>query len=144
MEKSEKIYYIDEKNQQGKSNKFVVADNATIYWDPNTAYQTTEGVWISPATILAHETGHAAEFDKNPVEFNKNTDQPDADYKRAEERRNITTTEQRAARKHNEIKGNTVTRTNHKAVSKNNVSKLSPYEIEKLLQRLNEPVNSSK
>ena len=132
------------KDSAGKSNKFVVdGTQTTIYWDPDTAYQTTEGIWISPATVLAHEVGHAIEYDKQPNEFMQNVKKEDGDYDNIEERRNITTTEQKAARKHKEIKDGTVTRRNHKMADKSNVNNLTPYEIEDKFRKINEFINNS-
>ena len=144
LEKSDKVYYIGDKDSAGKSNKFVVdGTQTTIYWDPDTAYQTTEGIWISPATVLAHEVGHAIEYDKQPNEFMQNVKKEDGDYDNIEERRNITTTEQKAARKHKEIKDGTVTRRNHKMADKSNVNNLTPYEIEDKFRKINEFINNS-
>jgi RHS repeat-associated protein len=144
LEKSDKVYYIGDKDSAGKSNKFVVdGTQTTIYWDPDTAYQTTEGIWISPATVLAHEVGHAIEYDKQPNEFMQNVKKEDGDYDNVEERRNITTTEQKAARKHKEIKDGTVTRRNHKMADKSNVNNLTPYEIEDKFRKINEFINNS-
>jgi hypothetical protein len=92
---------------------------------------------------LAHEVGHAIEYDKQPNEFMQNVKKEDGDYDNVEERRNITTTEQKAARKHKEIKDGTVTRRNHKMADKSNVNNLTPYEIEDKFRKINEFINNS-
>lgn len=147
LEASDNVYYIHEKTtveignaMKARTNSFSMSEQ-TIYWDPDTAFQTDEGIWLSPATVLAHEVGHAKAFDKNPSEYAKNVAEPDKVYKSKEERRNITTTEQRAAKKHHEIRGNTVTRKNHKSVNRLNVSNLTPYETEAILENNNRIIN---
>ena len=139
LQASSMTYYIGMQNEAGKTNKFDVKEQ-TIYWNPNKAYQTKTGIWLSPATILAHEAGHAAQFDADPEQFIidsfvKGNEQ----YGSEEERRNITTTEQDAARKHKEITENMVTRTNHRIFDMRDVSNLTPYEIETENEQLNDP-----
>ena len=129
LEASDQVYYIGETNSEGKTDTFST-DEQTIYWDPDTAYQTDEGIWLSPATVLAHEAGHAKKYDQNPAQFIVDIHTEDKQYKNKEERRNITTTEQQTAKKHKEIKGDGVTRKNHKVVNSRNVSDKNPYEIE--------------
>ena len=129
LEASDQVYYIGETNSEGKTNAFSTNEK-TIYWDPDTAYQTDEGIWLSPATVLAHEAGHAKKYDQNPAQFVEDINTVDKQYKNKEERRNITTTEQRAAKKHKEIKEDGVTRKNHKVVNSRDVSDKNPYEIE--------------
>ena len=128
LEASDQVYYIGETNSEGKTNTFST-DEQTIYWDPNTAYQTDEGIWLSPATVLAHEAGHAKKYNENPSKFLADIT-TDKQYDNKEDRRNITTTEQRAAKKHKEIKEDGVTRKNHKVVNSRDVSDKNPYEIE--------------
>ena len=69
-------------------------------------------------------------YDQNPAQFVEDINTVDKQYKNKEERRNITTTEQRAAKKHKEIKEDEVTRKNHKVVNSRDVSDKNPYEIE--------------
>ena len=144
LEASEKVYYIDnictyieDGEEKEKTNAFESVGR-TIYWDPNTAYQTRAGIWVSPATILAHEAGHAKAYDDDPEEYLKNNKTNDSQYGTKEEERNITTTEQQAARRHKEIMGTTVTRTDHHTANREDVSNQTPYETEKIFEKRNE------
>ena len=119
------IYYIAETNVL-LGNVFS-PEHSTIYWNPNNILETSDGKWISPATALAHEADHAQEYDKAKRDVTKvKTDilnkakdpNSDPDYQTLEERRVITGSEQRAARKHGEIDADQVTRTNHFLVKK--------------------------
>ena len=126
LEASDKVYYISE----GDESSFRVEER-TIYWDPNTAYQTNEGIWRSPATVLAHEAGHAKHYDQDPNQTLADKKTKDKEYGDKEERKTIEGEEQRAAKKHKEIKNGAVTRRNHRAKAKRDVSNKTPYEIEK-------------
>ena len=126
LEASDKVYYISE----GDESSFRVEER-TIYWDPNTAYQTNEGIWLSPATVLAHEAGHAKHYDQDPNQTLADKKTKDKEYGDKEERKTIEGEEQRAAKKHKEIKNGAVTRRNHRAKAKRDVSNKTPYEIEK-------------
>ena len=126
LEASDKVYYISE----GDESSFRVEER-TIYWDPNTAYQTNEGIWLSPATILAHEAGHAKHYDQDPNQTLADYDAKNEQFRNEEERKTIEGEEKRAAKKHKEIKNGAVTRRNHRAKAKRDVSNKTPYEIEK-------------
>ena len=126
LEASDKVYYISE----GDESSFRVEER-TIYWDPNTAYQTNEGIWLSPATVLAHEAGHAKHYDQDPNQTLADYDAKNEQFRNEEERKTIEGEEQRAAKKHKEIKNGAVTRRNHRAKAKRDVSNKTPYEIEK-------------
>ena len=138
LQASSMTYYIGRQNDQGGTNKFDFKTQ-TIYWNPDEAYQTDNGIWLSPATILAHEAGHAEQFDSNTEQFLIDIQTLNEQYGRDEEQRNITTTEQEAARKHKEVTDRMVTRTNHRVFRRRDVSNLNPYEIEAENERLNDP-----
>ena len=121
LEASSEIFYIDDADEQGKSR--FSPKEMTIYWDANSIIETTDNIYISPATILSHEANHAAEYnrvmqnDSNSERSKLNkAKEPNSDreYDNKEERRVITGIEQEAARKHGEIRQDQVTRKNHK------------------------------
>ncbi len=134
---SEKTYYIGERNTDREMSKFNPAER-TIYWNPNFGCQTDEGIWLSPATILAHEAGHAAQFDADPEQFSTDRRTVNAQYGNEEEKRNITTTEQFAAKKHGEIIDDMVTRKNHAAIGLVNVGRKGPDAQELFFKSRNE------
>jgi len=89
----------------------------TIHWSPYNAVKTTNGVVISPATVLDHEADHTQQHLKHPEQFKKDTDPKtgkDKSYGDKEEKRVITGREQKTARKLKEIKPGQVTRKDHK------------------------------
>ena len=120
LEASSKVFYINEASKRGES-KFSPKD-MTIYWDSNYIIETTDNIYISPATILSHEANHAAEYDR-VMQCDSNSERSklnkakepnsDSEYENKEERRVITGVEQKAARKHGEIRRDQVTRKNH-------------------------------
>ena len=77
--------------------------------------ETELSIYVSPVTILAHEAAHAVKYDDVLNSFNK---EQQLEYiisikKGIEEMRVITGPEQDAARKHGEIRIDSVTRSNH-------------------------------
>ena len=140
------VYYIAETDNPA-GNTFAPEDNKTIYWNPNNIVETDSGIWISPATALAHEADHAQEYDAaKRDESNTKAKALDAakapnsdpDYGTEEERRVITGTEQTAARKHGEIREDQVTRTNHlMAKRKLSTNDASPEEISRAVYENN-------
>ena len=124
LELSDINYYIAEVSYEkgGKWNRFN-RKSKTIYWDPNAIVETTEYLYMSPMTILAHEAAHAAifdkvlhsddnEFKKNYIESSQNID--NYEYDNIQEYIIITGTEQVAARKLGEIRYDQVTRKDHR------------------------------
>ncbi len=116
---SNKVYYIAE--IADKSSKFAPSE-MTIYWDASHIVKTKSGIWLSPATVLAHEADHAQRYDeaKGNIELSILLDadkekDSDPEYGTKEERRVITGTEQYVARRHGEIDEDQFTRNNHEA-----------------------------
>ena len=85
----------------------------TVYWNHETGMVTDNGVILSPATGLAHESDHANDYYDNPQKHNEQSNTPNKQYGTAEEKRVITGSEQKTARANGEIKKNQKTRTNH-------------------------------
>src|SRR5690606_38657692 len=75
--------------------------------------ETEEGHLVSPTTVLNHEIDHANQDKNNPEQMTKDIETKDDDYSDAEEKRVITGSEQKTAKKHGEIKKNEVTRKDH-------------------------------
>ncbi len=69
----------------------------TIYWDPNSAMVNLDGSKQTAALGLLHEQGHATEFARDPTRFAQNVGTANQRYDTAEEQRNITGLETRAA-----------------------------------------------
>ena len=117
LDQSDQVYFIQEASPEG--NKFD-PNTLTIKWDPSkVSYDDQTGLLRSPLTTLAHEAGHANQYDeavKNDSldRFIASIHAGDKQYGSKEEKRNITTTEQYAARRHGEIRGTQVTRYDHK------------------------------
>ena len=124
LELSDINYYIAEVSYEkgGKWNRFN-RKSKTIYWDPNAIVETTEYLYMSPMTVLAHEAAHAAifdevlhsddnEFKKNYIESLRKID--NYEYDNIQEYIIITGTEQVAARKLGEIRYDQVTRKDHR------------------------------
>jgi hypothetical protein len=88
-------------------------NNKTILWDPYMGLLTTNGVEMSPATVLGHEADHAVQNVENPKQQQKDGIKNGSPYENKEEERVITGSEQETAKKHGEIKDGEVTRTNH-------------------------------
>ena len=144
LESSHVVYYIGEVD--GKRWNNFNTQTKTIHWDPNRICQSDTGVQTSPATTLAHEAAHAAQYDAVLNSGNKemmtqwkestNRDKNNQ-YGSSEEERVITTTEQEAARKHGEIKSDQVTRTSHDGTKFPIPDEMSPRELSKKLYEHN-------
>lgn len=110
------VVYIDyvENNEIGYKPK-----ENTIYWNPNVFIETTNGIYIFPATILAHEGVHALQDmtidDENDGVYMELLNQQDAEYDNPLEREVIINYEWKIARMHGDIKESEVTRKEHKA-----------------------------
>lgn len=116
LQDSDETYYIAEAKMEGNYNP----NTKTINWDPNMGLITTEGAILSPTTILNHEIDHALQHDTNPKKLETDSKKgSDKQYDTKEERRVITGSEQKTAKKLGEIKEGEVTRKDHKG---------SPYE----------------
>jgi hypothetical protein len=106
---SETTIYIAEENN---NSSFKPSEN-TIYWDPNMGAMTTNGIELSPTTILNHEADHANQGIYHPNEKKVDKKTPDSQYGNKEEKRVIEGSEQETAKKLGEIKEGEVTRTDH-------------------------------
>ena len=63
---SDKVYILAEV-QHSSQTRFQIntsTETQIIYWDPNHVVESSNGLWRSPATTLAHEAGHAARYDE--------------------------------------------------------------------------------
>ncbi len=95
----------------------------TIYYNPLSGAAGaslegySDGSFISPATALLHEAGHARNFLKNKKDFQNANVTPDEQYGNKEERRNITEVEHPASEKGK--------RTTHKAQNYQTISPIS-------------------
>ena len=105
---SDAVYYITE----GKGSAFSYKTN-TIEWNPEMGLLTTEGVVMSPTSVLNHEVDHALEYDTKKDQFMKDINTPVDNYDNAEEKRVITGSEQTTAKKLGEVGKDEVTRTDH-------------------------------
>ncbi len=92
---------------------FYKPSEGAIYWDPEFGIKTDEGHLLTPATVLNHEIDHANQHKNDPKQMKKDLKTPDSQYDNAEEKRVITGSEQKTAKKHGEIKKNEVTRKDH-------------------------------
>ncbi|MBT0813143.1 RHS repeat-associated core domain-containing protein [Litoribacter ruber] len=102
-------YYIDEGRNVGTFDY----QTRTIKWDPKMGVITNEGQLLSPITVFNHEVDHALQFDTKPDQYFKYRGEKDLDYKNLEEKRVITGSEQKTAKKLGEIKEGEVTRKDH-------------------------------
>jgi hypothetical protein len=110
IEKSSSIVFIKETNMDAGFNP----NTKTIEWDPKMGMLTTNGIEMSPATILNHEADHALQEIKNPKQKQIDRGAKIPYYDNLEEKRVITSSEQETARKHGEIEKGQVTRTDHR------------------------------
>ncbi|MCM1503545.1 MAG: hypothetical protein NC115_12920 [Bacteroidales bacterium] len=136
---SDKVYYIAEATLA--SGQHFNPEEKTVYWDSNHITENEDYMWVSPATSLAHEMGHASEYDikyehgteEQKKEFIAST-KPGSDdqYGTKEERRAIEV-EQRAAEKHGEIKPGQKIRSGHSSarLTLYPIRNLTPEEISK-------------
>jgi hypothetical protein len=87
----------------------------TLYWNPTQGLATgEENHALSPTTVLNHELDHAVKANTNPKQFKKDSKASTGDgYDDKEEKRVITTTEQKTALALGEIKPGEVTRKDH-------------------------------
>ena len=114
LEKHPQIVFL--KEDAVGENKFDPQTN-TIHWNPEIGFESTNGVMLSPATILNHEADHAYQQLTNPIQKKNDVNTPDPHYKNAEEKRVIQGSEQITARKHGEIRDGQITRTDHQSGS---------------------------
>ena len=141
---TDREYYIC-KADRSKENRFEVKDGIRIiYWDPNHIVGKPEGIWRSPATTLAHEAAHAARYEDSISNGTvnqyilKTQDHTDPQYDTIEDKEVITTIEQEVARKHGEIEGDQVTRTDHRGSQlPGDVINKDPWEIQKIISEHN-------
>lgn len=89
---------IKERNSIQESPGFNRAEN-TINWSPYSATTTKAGAKRSPANRLSHEADHAVAKNTDPKAYEKRRTTKDADYGNLEEKRVITGSETRVAKK---------------------------------------------
>ena len=119
LQDSDNVYYFDyteyktreEWIRYNPKNKTIY----WIYWNPNIFIESSNGIFIFPATILAHEGAHALQHEEyGDDKYIKLYKTKDAQYNRKNEKEVITTTEQEIAKKHGDINNNDITREDHK------------------------------
>jgi RHS repeat-associated protein len=93
-------------------SKFLPGKN-TIYWDPNIGIETTNGTFLSPATVLNHELDHVNQKLYNSKQKEVDLKTKDSKYGNKEEKRVIEGSEQDTAKKLGEIEKVQKTRTDH-------------------------------
>ena len=144
---SDMVYILAEVQHSSQTGFQINTSTETqiIYWDPNHVVESSNGLWRSPATTLAHEAGHAARYDeavKNGTitQWLSGCDNDESNpYDNHEDEIVITTTEQVVAKKHGEICEGQVTRTDHSGKQvPGDVSNKSPWEIQKDIYEHNE------
>ena len=108
-----------------------------ITWDPYHVTRSDEGILTSPATHLFHEIDHALLYDTHSEISNSNQSQIIPLYGNREEKR-ATENEQKAARKHQELFGDQVTRTDHKRVHQISVENLSVESTHEYVKQTNQ------
>ena len=135
LEASPSVYYIEEVHSVEK----VHFDPSTrvITWDPYHVTRSEEGILTSPATHLFHEIDHALLYDTHPEISSSNQSQIIPLYGNLEEKR-ATENEQKAARKHQELFGDQVTRTDHKRVHQISVENLSVESTHEYVKQTNQ------
>ena len=144
LERSETVFYIAE---AASIMDMTITRRNYILWDPNHIMETTNHLWLSPATGLAHEANHALQYDNESIKGDENQrleyeksiiEGSDKEYTNKEDRRVITGIEQEAAIKHGDISKGQVTRYDHKGKQlKGDVSNLTPEEIQSIIQSNN-------
>ncbi len=85
-----------------------------VFWNPDKGLKTKDGVELSPATILEHETDHAVDDADNHSEHSDRVGKEDTKYDNKEERRVITGSEAKTAVSNGEAKKGWV-RSDHKS-----------------------------
>ena len=142
LHESDVVYYITnlpkESEEIGKNMSKFDWQNTTIYWDYTHFALTSRNIYLSPATVLAHEVAHAVRYDEAIKSGTKSRwiseiqSGTDNQYGSIEERAVITTTEQIVALKHGEIDSEQVTRTDHNGkLCYETVADSSPEDISK-------------
>ena len=116
LQDSDNVYYIDYTECKTKEEWIRYnPKNKTIYWNPNIFIESSNGIFIFPTTILAHEGAHALQDEKyDNKKWNELRNTFVAEYDNLLEKEVITTTEQEIAKKHGDINNNDITREDHK------------------------------
>ena len=119
LQDSDNTYYIDYTEWKTEDDDIRYNNKKrTIYWDPNIFIESSEGIFIFPATILAHEGAHALQHEEyGDDKYQELVSTADEQYHKKCEREVITTTEQYVAKRHEDIKEDEITRTNHGAIN---------------------------
>ena len=119
LQDSDNTYYIDYTEWKTKDDDIRYNNKKkTIYWDPNIFIESSEGIFIFPATILAHEGAHALQHEEyGDDKYQELVSTADEQYGKKCEREVITTTELYVAKRHEDIKEDEVTRTSHNAIN---------------------------
>ena len=125
LNNSSNVYTLTESNSN--SNYFDYA-NKTISWNPKMGLYTSKDIFLSPATRLNHELGHALHYDNNPEQYKKDiaTSAGGADETYSvEEKQTIQGIEQQTAEKLGEITPGGITREDHSGIPFSTSSPLS-------------------
>lgn len=138
IEQSDTVYYIAERTNKSSGFNY---ESKTIFWNSHAVAKGTTGILRSPTTSLAHEFGHVNQFEKTLHngtldEFYDSLEKVDGNaYGSIEEARNIETTEQYAARRHGEIREDTITRFDHESTEFEEIDaySMTPEELSKHL-----------
>lgn len=138
LEASEETYTILEGHKLSENRFF--PRTRTLQWSPGYGMRSQSTyLVVSPATILAHEAGHAAHFNEDQVEYYKRFYQEDSSYGNLEEKKTIVETEHRAAFLHGEIPWEGTIRANHKGepYGAGELKSLSPKKIGRAIKEEN-------
>ena len=87
LKRSRKVYTL--RMNSGATNHYDPSTQ-TVAWDPQHSLFTTNGGCLSPATVLAHELGHAANDDQNSTLARRLAATSDPVFDDLEEKRTIT------------------------------------------------------
>ena len=100
LQDSDNVYYIDYTEYKTREEWIRYnPKNKTIYWNPNIFIESSNGIFIFPATILAHEGAHALQDEKyDNKKWNELRNTFVAEYDNLLEKEVITTTEQEIAK----------------------------------------------
>ena len=119
------VFYIAENNKD--SNSFNSSTN-TISWNPRKGLYTNKDAFLSPATRLNHELGHAVNYLDDPQEYHKNIEtqiEGDDETYTVEEKNVIEGIESETAISLGEINQGETTRNDHNGVTFDTDSPLS-------------------
>lgn len=105
---------------EGHSNSnFFNPVNKSISWNSRMGLYTNHDIYLSPATRLNHELGHALHYDNNPEQFEKDIKTlagSDDETYTVEEKQTIQGIERQTAEKLGEINSGDITRDDHSGI----------------------------